>query len=302
MKTELSLHPLCTLFPRLTGQEFESLKNDIRENGLREPIIIHDGMILDGGNRYRACIEIGIEPGVMKFGGGNLVSYVISANLHRRHLTPGQQAAIVASAQDWANSQGRGGDRKSNQSQAVDFDTVEKRSAASGASRVTQMKADKVAKADPELSKKVAHGEISLPKALKSISPQKETEKHDNEDCDQKDTDSQEPEYTELDQIKDELNGTYETIRNLTEENSRLKESIALGMLPDDEQISTEKIINELKELVREYENTIRSLTAQVVALTESRDTYQRDNEQLKKQCKMYVNKLKKLGAENAKS
>ncbi len=72
--------------------------------------------------------------------------------LHRRHMTAGQQAAIVASAQDWAKAHARGGDRKllKNQeviqSQAVDFDSVEKRAAQSGASRITQMKADKVAK------------------------------------------------------------------------------------------------------------------------------------------------------------
>jgi len=281
MNYELSLHPLCTLFPRLTGQEFESLKNDIRENGLREPIIIHDGMILDGGNRYRACLEAGIEPCVMKFGGGNLVSYVISANLHRRHLTPGQQAAIVASAQDWANSQGRGGDRKSNQSQAVDFDTVEKRSAASGASRVTQMKADKVAKASPELAKKVGHGEISLPKALKSISPQK-------------DTDSQEPEYTELDQIKDELNGTYETIRTLTEEKNKLRDSLAAGQLPEDEIVSAEQTMIDLR-------NEIKSLTAQVVALTESRDHYLHLYNAEVKNSKYFMSMLKKAGLLNAK-
>lgn len=128
-----------------------------------------------------------------------------------------------------------------------------------------------------------------------------ETEKHDNEDCYQKDTDSQEPEYTELDKIKDELSGTYETIRELTEENSRLKESIALGMLPDDEQISTEKIINELKELVREYENTIRSLEAQVVALTEARDKYLNQYNAQVKNSKYFMSMLKKAGLLNAK-
>ena len=35
--------------------------------------------------------------------------------------------------------------------------------AQSGASDKTQRMADKVAKTDPELAKKVAHGEISLP-------------------------------------------------------------------------------------------------------------------------------------------
>lgn len=131
--------------------------------------MLHDGMILDGGNRYRACMQTGITPMFKQFDGGSIVAFVLSANLHRRHMTPGQQAAIVASAQDWAKAHSAGGDRRSDQSQSVDFDSVGKRAAASGASRVTQMRADKVAKADPDLAKKVAHGEVTLPKAVKQV-------------------------------------------------------------------------------------------------------------------------------------
>lgn len=167
------LHPLCTLFPRLSGAEFDALRDDIRSNGLNQPIIVHQGMILDGGNRYRACVEAGVEPTFKQFDGSNIVAFVLSANLHRRHMSPGQQAAIVASAQDWAKAQTRGGDRKSDQSATLHFDSAEKRAAESGASVRTQKMADKVAKADPELAKKVAHGEISLPKAVEQVSPKK---------------------------------------------------------------------------------------------------------------------------------
>ncbi|MBX7229636.1 MAG: S-adenosylmethionine-binding protein, partial [Burkholderiaceae bacterium] len=96
-----SLHPLCTLFPRMAGAEFEALKQDILNNGLHQPIVLHDGMVLDGGNRYRACLELGVEPLTEEYEGDDIVAYVLSANLHRRHMSPGQQAAIVASAQDW---------------------------------------------------------------------------------------------------------------------------------------------------------------------------------------------------------
>ncbi len=167
----LELHPLCTLFPRLSGAEFNALRDDIKANGLRQPIVLHGGLILDGGNRYRACVEAGIEPVFTKFSGGNLVSFVLSANLHRRHMTAGQQAAIVASAQDWAKAQPRGGDRKSDQSATLHLDRVQDRAAESGASIRTQKMADKVAKADPALAVKVAHGEVSLPKAHASVSP-----------------------------------------------------------------------------------------------------------------------------------
>lgn len=167
--TEIQLHPLCTLFPRMVGSEFAALIEDIKSNGLREPITLHDGMILDGGNRYRACLHAGVEPQFTRFSGSGLVSFVLSANLHRRHMTAGQQAAIVASAQDWAKAQTHGGDRKSLQVDTCPLETAADRAAQSGASEKTQRRADKVAKADPELAKAVGHGEVSLPKAVAQV-------------------------------------------------------------------------------------------------------------------------------------
>jgi hypothetical protein len=166
---QFDLHPLCTLFPRMGGAEFAALCDDIKANGLRAPIVLHEGMILDGGNRYRACLETGARMEFVEFGGGSAVSFVLSANLHRRHMTAGQQAAIVASAQDWATTQpaGQGGDRRS--SATLHLITAADRAAESGASLRTQKMADKVAKADPDLAKKVAHGEVSLPKAVASV-------------------------------------------------------------------------------------------------------------------------------------
>jgi hypothetical protein len=293
MKTELQLHPLCTLFPRLSGTEFESLKNDIRANGLREPIIIHDGMILDGGNRYRACLEIGVDPGVMKFGGGNLVSYVISANLHRRHLTPGQQAAIVASAQDWGEAQVRGGDRKSNQSQAVDFDSVKKRSAVSGASRVTQMKADKLAKTDPELAKKVGLGEISLPKAIKSITPKKE-EPHEDADYDPKEGELQEANDTIKDLAEQNTN-------NDNESEEQLREELYGG---SDPQLEIEKAHKEIDQLTLIIESDdklvaamaeIKRLNALIEVIESQKIGFQSSENAAKRAAKMWKSKFEKL-------
>ena len=84
-------------------------------------------------------------------------------------MTAGQQAAIVASAQDWAKAQTVGNpqfkenDQKCNLALLV---TSEQRAAESGASLRTQRMADKVAKADPGLAKQVAHGEKTLPNYL----------------------------------------------------------------------------------------------------------------------------------------
>lgn len=171
----LELHPLCTLFPRLVGAEFEALKADIATHGQHEPITVYEGQILDGGNRYRACVEAGIEPVLKEFTGIDPASFALSANMHRRHLAQGQMAAIVAGAQDWSRAQTAGGDRRSDHSATLRNDSAADRAVKSGASLRTQQMADKVTKADPELAKRVRLGEISLPKALEELAPKQST-------------------------------------------------------------------------------------------------------------------------------
>lgn len=195
------LHPLCTLFPRMGEGEFAALVADIKANGLNQPITTHNGMILDGGNRYRACIEAGVTPSFKKFDGASVVTFVLSANLHRRHLSAGQQAAIVASAQDWAKAQPSSRPKK--ECNVAPLDTAASRAAESGASLRTQRMADKVAKADPALAKQVAHGEVSLPKAVAKVEGKPEKVK--------------EAEPTEADALRIELQEARDNARQLAE-------------------------------------------------------------------------------------
>jgi ParB-like chromosome segregation protein Spo0J len=60
--TEMEFHPLANLFPPLEEKELDELTADIRANGLRENIVLHEGKILDGRNRYYACLRAGVEP------------------------------------------------------------------------------------------------------------------------------------------------------------------------------------------------------------------------------------------------
>lgn len=90
-------HEVANIFPLMTEAEFSSLKADIAENGLREAVWLHpDGSIIDGRNRYNACTELGIVPEFRTWNGdGSLVSFVVSLNLHRRHLNSGQLAMVA---------------------------------------------------------------------------------------------------------------------------------------------------------------------------------------------------------------
>jgi ParB-like chromosome segregation protein Spo0J len=93
----VKFHPLADMFPPMEGKEFDALVADIKANGLNEPIAIYEDMILDGRNRYRACIAAGVKP---EFEDliciADPVAYVISANIHRRNLTPEQKAEVLA--------------------------------------------------------------------------------------------------------------------------------------------------------------------------------------------------------------
>ena len=63
----LKFHPAAELFPLMTEEELIELANDIRENGLQEPIVLLDGLIIDGRNRWLACEQIGIDHVDVKF-------------------------------------------------------------------------------------------------------------------------------------------------------------------------------------------------------------------------------------------
>jgi ParB-like chromosome segregation protein Spo0J len=92
---QLENHPLAGIFPMMDEKTFADLLGDIRENGLREPIVVHEGNILDGRNRYRACADLGIEPMTQVWNGeGDPLDYVVSKNLHRRHLSASQAAMV----------------------------------------------------------------------------------------------------------------------------------------------------------------------------------------------------------------
>lgn len=98
-------HEIANLFPLMQGDEFESLKADVRAHGLLEPIMLYtDGSVLDGRNRLRACIETGVAPRFEHWQGGDsiteLTAYVVSKNMRRRHLDSGQRAAIAVQAED----------------------------------------------------------------------------------------------------------------------------------------------------------------------------------------------------------
>ena len=180
------------MFPGMTDAELDALIDDIRRNGLRDPIVRYRGEIIDGRHRLQACIVAGVKPRFVEWdGAGSLVLFVASKNLHRRHLTTSQRAAVGAilaqqieaerdsepvnsgekeiahSMRDIPDEEetpkpkrGRGRPRTSGNADAA---------AAVGASVRSVQEARMVQAEDPELFDAVASGEVSLPEAAKQI-------------------------------------------------------------------------------------------------------------------------------------
>jgi len=92
----MKFHPLADIFPLLEGEPFNELVASIKEHDLLEPIVLLDEMILDGRNRYRACLEAGVEPRFAAYSGGDPLAFVIAKNLTRRHLNESQRAMVAA--------------------------------------------------------------------------------------------------------------------------------------------------------------------------------------------------------------
>lgn len=98
--TDWPVHPAAELFPMLDGDELQSLADDIAVHGLMEPITLyadpeHGVMLLDGRNRLAACRLAVVEPTTKMFDGDDPVQFVVSENIHRRHLTTGQRAMLA---------------------------------------------------------------------------------------------------------------------------------------------------------------------------------------------------------------
>jgi hypothetical protein len=70
----------------MSDEALKELAEDIKAQGQLEPIVLHEGKILDGNNRYLACREVGFEPKAVNFDGTDPYAFVLSKNSKRRHL------------------------------------------------------------------------------------------------------------------------------------------------------------------------------------------------------------------------
>jgi len=181
-------HDVVELFPRMTDEQFEALVDDIKANGVRVPVLMHEGQIVDGRHRWLACDRLGIKCPTTNLelnDGESMVSYVIALNLKRRHLTTSQRAMVGVDALPLyeAEAAGRkaanGGDRRPEVARLPPpVETAKARDEAAATASVSAryiQDAKKIAAESPETAQKVRSGVLTLQDAKREIKVQRQT-------------------------------------------------------------------------------------------------------------------------------
>lgn len=148
----MKFHRYSEIFPLIEGPAFDDLVLDIKMNGQKEKIWLYEGQILDGRNRWNACKRAGVKPETRIYHGKDPLKFVLSLNMHRRHLSESQRS-MVASRLAAIEAE----DARLSQSQAAAVMNVGRRSV----QRATQVRE----KGSKQLQDSVDSGETSVSKA-----------------------------------------------------------------------------------------------------------------------------------------
>lgn len=188
MARELKVHPVAALFPDLPEADFAALVEDIRVHGVKVPILVHNGQILDGRHRYNACRQLRKPCPSIGWNGRDPWLEAQSRNLLRRHLSKEQIYAIrilavaqfpslaapIQAARDRAKqrkAQAKGhprGVKVLSRSDDHPKESADVIGALLGVSGATVKRVDRVARLAPALLPQVAAGTLSASKALQS--------------------------------------------------------------------------------------------------------------------------------------
>jgi len=160
----LGLHNLCSMFPEMGEDDFDSLLESMKNNGFlsTDPIVLiwveeedsDDGewLILDGQNRFYAAKQSKKSPIFVQYKGDDPLGFVVARNMDRRHLNTGQKAAIAVQIAEM----GAGIKQKDAAKRA-------------GVGEASLRRFKFIQERDPKLADKVASGEMPMEKARAQV-------------------------------------------------------------------------------------------------------------------------------------
>jgi hypothetical protein len=89
------VHPIADLMPAMMPLEYQALLASVRADGVRQPVVLYHGKILDGRHRYRAAIEAGVGCTFEVYSGMDPYGEALLRNT-RRHMKLSQRAMAAA--------------------------------------------------------------------------------------------------------------------------------------------------------------------------------------------------------------
>ena len=180
-------HEIANIFPMMQDDEYERLKDDIAINGQLEPIVLYEGKVLDGRNRYKALCDIGLKTDFEEYQGDQPLSYVISKNLHRRHLTASQRAIMATDIKPLLEVEAKKRQELTRFGGGGNISTTESETGKSrdqagdlfGVSGRYVSEAENIKEKEPELAEKVRSGDMTIAEAKKkALKAEREKERH----------------------------------------------------------------------------------------------------------------------------
>ena len=121
----MQFHEIANVWPMLDDEKLSELVDDIKLKGLINPIWTFEGKILDGRNRFRACLIAQVKPVFKEYTGDEPTAFAVSLNDKRRHMNKGALAAVAAELEPYfaedakRRQRASGGDKVSQKARAV---------------------------------------------------------------------------------------------------------------------------------------------------------------------------------------
>jgi hypothetical protein len=174
-----SWHEAANIFPLMPGNELQKLADDIKANGLKNPIVLLNDKVLDGRNRLLACKLAGVTPDFQPRDAeklGSPVSWVLSQNIRRRQLTTTQRAFIAVEAEKLfaIEAKQREHNRKTTQATLPESSKGQARDQAAKALDVSPryvQDAKAIATKSPEVAAQAKAGKVSMAEAKHATQP-----------------------------------------------------------------------------------------------------------------------------------
>lgn len=279
----------------LSKNEYQALESSILADGCRDALVVWGGVLVDGHNRYEICTKHKIEFETVEMDFKNVdevKEWMLLNQLGRRNLSDYDRTVLALALEELYAARGKANMSKGGKGlpTLANLETVNTRKTIAEIAGVSTGTVGKVKviqeKASDEVKEAISSGTISINAAYKKVAPPKKSEPKKAAPKKVAPKKAEPEEYTSE---KFELDNAHNAIATLQQENQSLNDRLAVNSIDgsEDEKLSAEKIISDLRDQIVTLNKEIESIRA-------NRDTYLTENSEMKKQIKYLQKQLKK--------